>query len=80
MKMDKKRLDKKKLGAAMAAVFAYIKTSEEAAACYIPEVPGPGLELLAQPSQVMQPDNIWGISGRQTHMQANSMMQMRMYK
>ena len=69
-------MDKKKLSAAMAAVFAYIKTSEEAAAFYGSQVPEP----LLQPRQAVQPHNIWGISGRTTHMQDNSMMQMRMFK
>ncbi|MCD4719561.1 MAG: hypothetical protein K8S13_06830 [Desulfobacula sp.] len=71
-------MDKKKLSAAMAAVFAYIKTSEEAA--YIPGVPELVQEIAVQPGQVMQQNNIWGISGRQTHMQANSMIQMRIFK
>ncbi len=73
-------MDKKKLLSAMAAVFAYIKTSEEAAAFYGPQVLEATPEVLAQPVQVMQQTNIWGISGRGTHMQANSMMQMRMFK
>ena len=72
------KMDKKKLAAAMAAVFAYIKTSEEAA--LISGVPEPVQEPAVQPWQVMQQNNIWGISGRQTHMQANSMIQMRMFK
>ena len=71
-------MDKKKLAAAMAAVFAYIKTSEEAA--LIPQVPEQVQEFAVQPVQVVQQNNIWGISGRQTHMQANSMMQLRMFK
>ncbi|RLC24283.1 MAG: hypothetical protein DRH93_04995 [Deltaproteobacteria bacterium] len=69
-------MDKKKLSAAMAAVFTYIKTSEEAAV--IPGVAEVVEELAVQPVQVQS--NIWGISGRQTHMQANSMMQLRMFK
>lgn len=71
-------MDKKKLSAAMAAVFATIKTTEEAA--YIPGA----VEPLKAPAPVAQPVpvqyNIWSISGRQTHMQANSMMQMRLFK
>ena len=74
-------MDKKKLSAAMAAVFAYIKTSEEAAAFQGPPVLEPVSQLAVQQSvQVMQEPNIWGISGRGTQMQANSMMQMRMFK
>jgi len=73
-------MDKKKLAAAMAAVFAYIKTSEEAMSCNVTEtsesVSNSSLALL----KGMQQNNIWGISGRQNHMQANSMMQMRMFK
>ena len=69
-------MEKKKLAAAMAAVFAYIKTSEEAA--FIPGVPELVQESAVQPGQVQ--NNIWGISGRQTHMQANSMIQLRLFK
>jgi hypothetical protein len=71
------KMDKKKLSAAMAAVFAYIKTSEEAAAFNGPQVLEP---IIEQPLQIMQQNNIWGISGRGSHMQANAMMQMRMFK
>jgi len=73
-------MDKKKLSAAMAAVFAHIKTSEEAAVFYGPQVSGPTPEPELQPQQIMQQTNIWGISGRGIHMQANSMMQMRIFK
>jgi len=73
-------MDKKKLSAAMAAVLAYIKTSEEAAAVYGPQVSESVPEQAVQPWQGMQLNNLWGISGRTTHMQANSMMQMRMFK
>ena len=69
-------MDKKKLSAAMAAVFAYIKTSEEAAAFNAPQVS----ELELEPGHMMQQNNIWGISGRSNHMQVNAMMQMRMFK
>ena len=74
------KMDKKKLTAAMAAVFTYIKTSEEAAAYYVPQEGEPIQDMAVQPLMVMQQNNIWGISGRQTHMQANSMIQMRMFK
>ena len=74
------KMDKKKLSAAMAAVFAYIKTSEEAAAFYGSQVSELTPEPAVQPQQIMQQTNIWGISGRGNHMQANSMMQMRMFK
>jgi hypothetical protein len=70
-----KKMDKKKLAAAMSAVFAYIKTSEEAA-FHTAQALEPGAQL----HQVMQPGNLWGISGRQTQMQANNMMQLRMFK
>ena len=73
-------MDKKKLAAAMSAVFTYIKTSEEAAAFNAAQVFAPVNEVGSQLHQIMQPVNIWGISGRQAHMQANTMMQMRMFK
>lgn len=74
-------MDKKKLSAAMAAVFTYIKTSEEAAAFHSRQ----GLEQIPELSDqsggpVMQQANVWGMSGRGAHMQANTMMQMRMFK
>ncbi|MCP3871732.1 MAG: hypothetical protein GY699_01045 [Desulfobacteraceae bacterium] len=74
-------MDKKKFAAALAAVSAYIKTSEEALAYAAQEASDPAqAAVVAQPQMVMQQSNVWGISGRQTHMQANTMMQMRMFK
>ncbi len=70
-------MDKKKLAAAMSAVFTYIKTSEEAAAFNAVQPPEP---VESQLQQIMQPNNIWGISGRQAQMQANTMMQLRTFK
>lgn len=74
-------MDKKKLAAAMAAVFAHIKTSEEASAYHAQQEasadPQGPVQTVVQ--QIVQ-GNVWGISGRQTHMQANAMMQMRMLK
>jgi len=73
-------MDKKKLSAAMAAVFAYIKTQEEAAAFSGPQFPEPIQEIATSAAQTLQQQNLWGVSGRQTHMQANSMIQMRLFK
>lgn len=73
-------MDKKKIAAAMAAVLTYIKTSEEAAAFNAQTAFDPVEEKALTPAMVMQPNNIWGMSGRQTHMQANSMIQLRMFK
>jgi hypothetical protein len=74
------KMDKTKLTAAIAAVFAYIKTAEEAAAHIIPEGGESVSTQAVQPQPVLQPNNSWGISGRQTHMQGNSMIQLRMFK
>ncbi|WP_022667588.1 hypothetical protein [Desulfospira joergensenii] len=72
------KTDKKKLAAAMAAVFAYMKTNEEAAAMQA-----------AQDGQAREPEplqgppaapNVWGMAGRQSMMQANTMMQLRLFK
>jgi hypothetical protein len=71
------KMDKKKLSAAMAAVFAYIKTQEEAGAYGAAQGVEPILEPAPSPRVEL---NLWGISGRQTHMQANSMMQLRLFK
>ena len=74
-------MDKKKLSAAIAAVFTYIKTSEEAAAYYAPEALESAPVIPAAPQQqVIQQPNTWGISGRSALMQAGSMMQLRMFK
>ncbi len=68
-------MDKKKLAAAMSAVFTVIKTSEEAAAF----ASQPAIEpVLGQ--GVVQQTNVWGITGRSNQMQANTMMQLRMFK
>ena len=73
-------MDKKKLAAAMAAVTAYIKTGETAAACQdlagddtIPQ--GPISPVMPSPGM-----NLWGVTGRQALMQASTMMQLRMFK
>ncbi len=72
------KMDKKKLAAAMAAVTAYIKAGETAAAQdlagadMIPQGPVP-----ARPAPQM---NLWGVTGRQALMQASTMMQLRMFK
>lgn len=71
------KMEKKKLAAVMAAVTAYIKTGEEIAASRIPAPAGSISQAQALPGQPM---NLWGITGRQTMMQAGSMMQMRMFK
>lgn len=79
-------MNKKKASAAIAAVMNYIKTQEEALAYAASEIkikepeeqpPQPPVMIL-QPAP--QPVNIWGLSGRQAQMQANSMMQLRMFK
>jgi hypothetical protein len=73
-------MDKKKLAAAMAAVTAFIKTGEAAAAgqnsAYEQDV-SQAKALLQGPAPQ---NNLWGITGRQTLMQASTMMQMRLFK
>jgi len=71
--MDKKKMQKKKIAAAMAAVTAFIKTGEAAANPY----PLPIDRAAAIPGFKI---NLWGITGRQTVMQAGSMMQRRLFK
>ncbi len=73
-------MDKRKFAAAIAAVTTYIKTSEEAAAYNAQQAGEPVSETTVQAPLIALPNNIWGISGRQTHMQANTMMQLRMFK
>jgi hypothetical protein len=71
-------MDKKKITAALAAVAMVMKTREEALLSSAPVIPEPEAPILTQPAA--QPFNVWGVSGRQTHMQANAMMQLRMFK
>ncbi len=72
-------MEDKKLAAATAAVFTYIKTGEEALAMQM-HLPQEDLPEPVQPAGPMSPLNLWGISGRQNMMQANTMMQLRMFK
>jgi len=76
-------MEKKKLAAAISAVMTYIKTSEEAGAYYGAEA-AETLETLDAATtvvqQILSPQNTWGLSGRQTQMQANTMMQLRVFK
>lgn len=94
------KTDKKKLAAAIAAVYAHLSTNEQVV--YAPSVEaGAGLApapnqvaallsqaatLLAQATALLgaqapaAPNNAWGASGRQTQMQANTMMQTRAFK
>ncbi len=69
-------MDNKKMAAAMAAVFTYIKTQEEAMAAALPPDP------LPEPPkpQPIPHFNVWGLSGRQAIMNAGNMMQMRAFK
>jgi len=69
-------MDKKKMAAAMAAVYMHIRTGEEAAAAAA-QVPA---EPIAEPPAQVFQMNTWGLSGRQAMMNANSMMQLRMFK
>lgn len=73
-------MDKKKLAAAISAVMTYIKTSEEAAAFQASQALEFDGMYDAQAGLTGTLPNIWGISGRQAHMQSNTMMQMRMFK
>ena len=73
-------MDKKKASAALAAVVMVMKTQEEAVVYSAPEILQPEADMVIISQPAAQPFNIWGISGRQTQMQANSMMQLRMFK
>ena len=73
-------MDKKKLAAAISAVMTYIKTGEEAAAYNVPETSEPVGAAPVVVQTILPSQNTWGISGRQTQMQANSMMQLRAFK
>ncbi len=70
-------MEKKKLAAAMAAVYTYIRTGEEAAAAQAQAADAGSQPAAPAPVAAM---NLWGLSGRQAIMNANTMMQMRMFK
>lgn len=63
--------DKRKMTAAVAAVFHHIQTEEEAAAMRGPAFTGP-----AAPEPVVFPSQ-WAAAGRQSLMQMRSLMQMK---
>ena len=76
--MDKKKMQKKKIAAAMAAVTAFIKTGEAIAAS---QNMAPVDSVAAQSSPMpLAQMNLWGVTGRQALMQASTMMQLRMFK
>ncbi len=72
-------MDEKKLAAVTAAVFAQIKTGEEAQAAQL-AVEAQAASAACTSRQPVSMANTWGLSGRQAIMQANTMMQLRMFK
>ncbi len=73
------KTDKKKLAAAISAVYAYLSSYENVA--YVPSEDGALQDAAQQNIMVAGPQpNFWGMSGRQAQMQANTMMQMRAFK
>ncbi|HKK99438.1 MAG TPA: hypothetical protein VJ943_04245 [Desulfotignum sp.] len=77
-------MDKKKRAAAMAAVYAHIKTSEErkvqALAEQAEQKDAAGAGSSKGRDFLGLVPNIWGMAGRQSQMQANTMMQLRMFR
>ncbi len=67
-------MENKKLAAIMAAITAAISSGEQAE-----EESCNGTQTLNPPFSVM-PVNLWGLSGRQTIMNANSFVRQRLYK
>ena len=67
-------MDAKKKAAIMGAVYAHIKGEEEAVAA------AQSAAVVSRSAAPMGLVNTWGLSGRQAIMQANTMMQMRMFK
>lgn len=61
--------DKKKLAAAISAVFGYIKTQEELAASQ-------AAAAMPKPQESVK---LWGVSARQAMMQMRNLMQFRTY-
>ena len=71
-------MDKKKISAAIAAVTAYIRTGEEAAASGMIPMPDAGVAAIEKTAQTGS-INLWGLSGRQHIMQNRSLMQMKSF-
>lgn len=74
-------MKRKKRAAAMAAVYAHIRSSEEHQAQTFSEkadAAESGLQACRAHAGTFY--NIWGVTGRQSLMQANTMMQLRMFK
>ena len=72
-------MENKKMAAAIAAVYMYLRTGEEAAAAAAVQASAEPVPEPEGSTQVIQM-NTWGLTGRQTMMNANTMMQMRMFK
>jgi hypothetical protein len=68
-----------KMAAAVSAVFAYIRSQEDAAALAL-SMAEPAAEPLAAPSHLAAPVKLWGISGRQDVMSMRNMMQLRTFQ
>lgn len=74
-------MERKKRAAAMAAVYAHIRSSEERQTQTISEqTDAAQIGLPACRAHAGAFSNIWGVTGRQSLMQANTMMQLRMFK
>ena len=72
-------METKKMAAAIAAVYAHISSQEAVMAAGAQAESDASAPEVQPPSQV-RPYNTWGIAGRQNLMQANTMMQMRMFR
>jgi hypothetical protein len=73
-------MERKKRAAAMAAVYALIRSSEEHQALSEQTDAAAGSGVPSWPALYNALPNIWGVTGRQSLMQANTMMQLRMFK
>jgi hypothetical protein len=73
-------MDRKKQAAVMAAVTAYITDGEAALAAQESDSAKIGSERFSRGVPPGFGFNIWGLTGRQAMMQANTMMQLRMFK
>ena len=72
-------MDKKKISAAIAAVTAYIRTGEEAAARGMMAVPDAAGTTSVEKTAPTGSINLWGLSGRQAIMQNRGLMQMKSF-
>jgi hypothetical protein len=73
--MNANTQESRKMAAAIAAVFGYIRNQEDASAGMVP-MAAPAVE----PPTIAVPARMWGMSGRQEMMSLRNLMQLRTFQ